>query len=280
MSKPIKITEDCYELIVKDVMEKLKASKNHNGVFNYSYNLTSLKNKDRAQLLFTPTAYIKIRDLVDHFSSEVGWHGTISKTGERQYLVDDIYVYPQYVTGSTVNTEQEEYDAWGQTLSDDIYNRMHFHGHSHVNFAVAPSGTDLEHRRGVISQLRDNDFYVFAIINKKNEWSAAIYDMSCNTLFETEDIDIGVTDVAEDTICFAKNNEVMLKTKTYTPVKSPATKSVTAATSKKEETKKETSKSKKTNTNKQVSMDDMDAYDYYDYLENRKKFWADLGYPY
>lgn len=283
MSKPIRITEDCYQQILKDVQEKLASGKMAGGVFNYSYDLSKAGQDKQAKLILTPNAYMKTLELVNHFTSEVGWHGTVERVEGQPatFRLTNILVYPQQVTGATVNTDQEEYQKWGGSLPDEVYNNMHFHGHSHVNFGVSPSSVDLQHREGIISQLKDDDFYIFVIVNKKNDWSIAIYDMPTNTLYETKDVELCVEDVDEDLFTFAENAAKIVKTKTYTASTAAKTDTKTDKVEKEPEKK---AKSAKKDPKPKVSKarqtdfyDDMDAYDYY---EHRKKFWNDLGYPY
>ena len=268
MSKPIRITEDCYELIIEDLKKKLASGKMSGGVFNYSYDFAK-KDGPKAKLCFTPDAYLKTISLVNHFGGEVGWHGVIERgEEENEFIVSDILVYPQLVTGSTVNTDQEEYQNWCQQVPDETFNKMHFHGHSHVNFSVSPSTVDMEHRNKIVSQLGENDFYVFAITNKKGDWSVAIYDMPANKLFETEDVDILVIDASPDLLNFGKNSEAMVKQNTYNAAPARTTALKTDVKERKQDSEKkksEKSKDKLKKTAYQTMMDEMDAYEYDDW---------------
>lgn len=252
MSKPIKITEDVFDKIVEEVKEKLKKDKMSNGQFEYKCNLSSI-NKDRATLMFTPTAYIKMKGLVEDFTSEIGWHGTVERIDEHTWLVDDIYVYPQTVSSATVTTDPNEYLDWTESLPDEVFNKLHFHGHSHVNFAVNASSVDMAHRDEIVSQLREDDFYIFVIVNKKNEWSSVIYDMAQNILYESKDIDLTLTDVSEDTLTFSEDSKKLVKqNKTVAATTKPAAaKAASKQTSKKKE---------KDSFGWQYEMDDMDWY--------------------
>ena len=55
------------------------------------------------KIYMTADAYAKMRALVDKMSKEVGWYGTVKQMPglESTYLIDDILVYPQKVTGVT-----------------------------------------------------------------------------------------------------------------------------------------------------------------------------------
>ena len=93
--------------------------------------------------------------------------------------------------------------------------------HSHVNMGVSPSGTDMGHREKIVSQLMDEDYYIFMIWNKSLKWSAAIYDMPSNALYDTEDIDVMVRfadgTTAGDVIQDLKDKVAVSKPVTYTP---------------------------------------------------------------
>ena len=53
----------------------------------------------------TVNAYQKILTLVKEFSSEVAWHCTVEHpTGTNAYLITDVLVFPQEVTGATANS--------------------------------------------------------------------------------------------------------------------------------------------------------------------------------
>jgi hypothetical protein len=96
-----------------------------------------MTNNDRnAVVWFTLKAYRKTLALVTEFSDEVGWHGAVSRLGVNEFVIEDIFVYPQQVTGSTVSTEQAAYTEWLYGLDDDTFGKIRMQGHSHVNIAI------------------------------------------------------------------------------------------------------------------------------------------------
>lgn len=210
MAKQIVMTEDMYENILRDVLEQLRKQKSSDGVFKYSASVGKLEGR-RTKLVFSPGAYIKMMELVHGYATEVGWQGTMTRT-EDGFLVEDVFVYPQQVNGTQVLTDDGEYNDWLQSLPDEIFNKLRFHGHSHVNFGVFASQTDLNDRQGVVSQLGPEDFYAFVIVNKKQEISCAIFDMRDNVLYETADVDISVSGV-DNVFSFKKESEKLVKTR-------------------------------------------------------------------
>ena len=59
----------------------------------------------------TTEAYLQINLLVNQSSNELAWHGVVEKINN-DYLISRILVYPQTVTGTTVDADEEEYAKW------------------------------------------------------------------------------------------------------------------------------------------------------------------------
>lgn len=162
------------------------------------------KIESKATLFFTETAWAKMQYLVAVYDTEAAWHGVVKriKDGESNFVVTDILVYPQEVSGATVNTDQTKYQEWLYSLDDDTFNNLKFQGHSHVNMATSPSPTDLDHQQSLVAQLDHSMFYIFVIWNKSNQRTVMIYDMAANTLFENGDVDVKV--IQDDSVGFLK----------------------------------------------------------------------------
>lgn len=143
-----------------------------------------------AELIFLESAYRKMRALVEEFSGEVGWHGTVNRLGEGRYLVTDIIVYPQTVTGVTVTTDQGEYNQWLMSQPDEIFNNLRLQGHSHVRMSVSPSGVDEALYSSLLSQLEGDMFYVVMITNKRHEYMVRIYDLQVGGVFEEAKVSV------------------------------------------------------------------------------------------
>ena len=189
MAHRIKMTEDRIEKALSDARSALQQQKFAEEIMTIKLDPAKVENA-RTRLAFTAIAWNKINYLVHHFDSEVGWYGTVTKGAFGGYLVEDILVYPQTVTGGTVTTDEMELDKWYGSLDDNTFNRKRFHGHSHVNFQPMPSSTDMKDREGKLADLPEDDFFIFMIINKKGEFTCDIYDLEDNVHYETEDIDV------------------------------------------------------------------------------------------
>ena len=216
--RPFKVTPEMHDRLMEKFSAHLKAASMTSNTISFSEIFSDVKNKDKVFITFSMKAYIKMRDLVDRFSSEVGWFGFIDKISDLEYHITDICIYPQLVTGSTV---KETNDPWDDDMPIEQIKRRHFHGHSHVNMAVSPSGTDMKHRDDQVAMVKSDSFYFFMITNKKCDWSAALFDLANNVVYNTDDIlidvDLGDGEMLTDFIDDAKK---MIKTSTPAAVKS------------------------------------------------------------
>lgn len=173
-------------------LEKTSKDAKFDGKVKFDFDFAKVEEK--AILYFTETAWMKMQYLIAVFGSECAWHGVVERHGEdkSEFIVKDILVYPQQVTGATVTTDQKEYEDWMNDLDDETFNALKFHGHSHVNMGVTPSSVDNEHQRGIVSQLNDSQFYIFGIFNKSGNRWLKIFDMKRNIAFEKDDIEVKI----------------------------------------------------------------------------------------
>lgn len=146
---------------------------------------------------------MKIFALVHTYSTEVEWHGVVERTAADAFYIKDVLVFPHKVTGATVISDQTEYEKWLDTLDNETFNALRFHGHSHVNMGVTPSGVDMTYRHNILNNFgmpsaTSDLFYIFLIFNKRGDISGEIYDLQNNALYSkstnTDEIDIVVED--------------------------------------------------------------------------------------
>ena len=218
MSKKIKLSEEEIMKYVTDIYDKLKAGKFFDGGIHINENIPDCD--DVATLKFSPIAYIKMRALVKDFETEVQWHGVVERIDKTTFLVKDILLFPHEVSSATVVSNQKEYEAWLDTLDDETFNHLRFHGHSHVRMAVNPSGTDMNYRKNVlqgISPQDDNAFYIFIIMNKEECISGEIYDLENNIIYSGKS-DISFEIDGFDRTDFLENAHKLATKPVYTPV--------------------------------------------------------------
>lgn len=216
MSKPIKLTDDLINAIQKEFVDSIKKAKMFDGKLNYTKNF-KWDGRDNASIVFSATAFAKMTMLVQNFESEVAWHGVAyrDETDKSRFHISDILVYPQVVTGATVNTDQEAYQTWLYAHDDEVFKNIRMQGHSHVNMGTTPSGVDATHQEKILSQIGENMFYIFMIWNKKFDRNIRIFDMANNTLYETEEINVYIGDDNCDLAAFLNNAKSLVKAKTY-----------------------------------------------------------------
>lgn len=234
MAKPIYLAEDMIESILEEVKKDLQDVRMMSGGLQItkSYDYT---DKRSAKLVFTPMAYWKYRALVNYYSTEVGWHGLVTREDDNTFKVYDILIYPQVVTGATVNTDDEEYAKWMMALTDEQANDLHFHGHSHVRMGVTPSTVDLDHQKRILSSLDKDSFYIFMITNKSDDDNYWIYDLKNNIKYEKADIVMSVEGVdTYEIMSMVENSKKNVVEKSYsissTKTTTTSTKATTAST--------------------------------------------------
>lgn len=220
MAKLIKMTPEyiksCKDDFQKEFEKAVSNIKVSDGKLQFTRTIGQVDRK--ATVLFSAKAYLKMTALIREFGDEVAWHGTAYRYDDETkdvYIVDDILVYPQVVTGATVNTDQEKYQTWLMSQSDDVFNNIRFQGHSHVNMGVSPSGVDTSHQEKIVEQLEDDMFYIFMIWNKRHDVFSKIYDMKKNIMFESSDVTVDVVSDGERMSEFMKNAKAIVEKRTY-----------------------------------------------------------------
>ena len=258
MSRLIKLTENEKEEIAKSVLDAVFKAKSLDGKIEVSAKLPEIERT--AHIFFTAAAYAKMVSLIMVSDKEVGWYCTAERYGELNddiYIIDDVLVFPQEVTGVTVDSDDEARVEWFDSLPVEVLTKIKCDCHSHVNMSTGPSGTDVKDMESVLKNLGEDQYRIFMIWNKKLEFSCRIYDMEKNICFETKDVMVDVIDVRINE--FLSTAKAMVRNKVSSPVKYTG---ATAAAKKTAEPKKETktTKSSKASTKKAAPK----AYDYYD----------------
>ena len=215
MSKYIKFTPELIDKMRQEFDAALSSAKMVGGEFTFKKTLSNVDAK--ATLRFTDHAFLKMFTLVQSFDKEIAWHCVADRTeNENEYLISDVLVYPQTVTGVTVEMDTAEYAKWienGVLAGDERFFKLHAQGHSHVNMSTSPSGTDLQHQRGILEDLRPNGFYIFMIWNKRGEYTLWIYDLEKNIVFENKDITLEIGESGDEFSAFLKEAKEIVKAK-------------------------------------------------------------------
>lgn len=142
----------------------------------------------KAKIVITKNAWDKMTQLIEQCDKEVAWHAMVEKETSNKYIITDVMVFPQTVTGCTVTSDQKEYTDWIMGLSDEDFEKLRCHMHSHVNMGVSPSGVDTKYQNELIQN--EENFYIFMIWNKKGTHWCTIVDILENILYFDEDIEV------------------------------------------------------------------------------------------
>lgn len=191
MSRKIKLTEEDIDQMMIEFKQNLLGVRFDSDKVTYTAN-TQLKEVEKAKLYFTPEAYCKMTTLIKCCEKEIAWHGIVDRNEEGAYIISDIMMYPQEITGATVTSNDEKYPMWLMKHTDEVFNKIRFQGHSHVNFGATPSGVDTTLYANMLQTLEDNDFYIFFIMNKRSEYWVQIYNLAENIVYDKNDVDMAI----------------------------------------------------------------------------------------
>lgn len=185
MAKYIYLNDKAKKSIQKEFINWLDGLKANNERFKPKLDITPTV---KPIIRFNDMAYIKLRFLLANFDKEVGFYGLVKHIEPEEYLIYDIKVYPQRVTGATVTTNEIELGKWYDTLTDEEFADKRMQGHSHVNMSPNPSSVDLEDRKLKLNDLNNDDYFIFFIFNKSLKFTVDLYQMAENIHYETDDI--------------------------------------------------------------------------------------------
>lgn len=148
-----------------------------------------LQSTSPCEIVYSEKAWMKTILLVENRDLEVGWHGVVRRSeSPNVFIVDDILIFPQKVTSTSTEPEDEDYVSWQDSLDAETFNKVRLYGHSHVNMSVAPSSTDMKYREDLLTDV--DDFYIFQIFNKKGYISSHVYDVREGVRYENPNVNV------------------------------------------------------------------------------------------
>lgn len=189
--KTLNLTEERKAEILKEFTDMLNGKKVVAGG-TITFDVGSGKAKEKQLIAYSPDAWIKLQQLLKSYSSEVAWHCLVDKVEDGMYHVEDLIVYPQIVTGVTVDTDDEAYTKFLIDLPFEQAQKMRMQCHSHVNMGVSPSGTDLTNQKEIVEGSSRKGFYIFQIWNKSGSCHSTIYDFDAGVMYENSEIEVAV----------------------------------------------------------------------------------------
>ena len=143
----------------------------------------------KPKLYITPLAEAKMASITRLSKGEVAWHGYTERPSADLFIIKDILLFPQEVSSATVTSDEDAYTKWYIDHFDE-FDRIRFHGHSHVNMSVSPSSTDMTYREEMLKGMNGSGYYIFLIRNKKGEKEIQIYDYDTGAVYDEDDIEV------------------------------------------------------------------------------------------
>lgn len=128
----------------------------------------------------------QIKYIVDNSPKEVGWWGTVEKMDNGDYLITEIFVPKQTVSGSETDITPEAMAELAMQLINEGKDTgtLYYWGHSHVNMGVGPSGQD---EAQVKAFLLDCPLFIREIRNKSNLSKVDVYDVEAGVVYQCVD---------------------------------------------------------------------------------------------
>ena len=191
--KQIKILPEEIEKILREIRSELaRPAFNRSVSVKFSNKPKEKPAEEKAVVYITELARLKMDALVDKFDTEIGWYGVTERLqGDgNAFLVSDVLVYPQTVTGANIESDPVKEAEWFQSLDADILRKIRFQGHSHVRMGTSPSSTDCALYDRLLSMT--DDFYIFMITNKRGEHTVFVCDIENNVMYENADVEVKI----------------------------------------------------------------------------------------
>lgn len=265
----LKLSQSERENYINALNRKLEKC-NKVSAFNFSikdYIKEDFKNVKKPTIIIEPHVYVAMMELVKQNDVECSWHCLVHRNLEDMvFTLYELLVFPQINSGAATATDDEEYERWmAKFLLDENFpiEDLRMHGHSHVNMAVFSSSTDDAYQKDILTNIKDGDYYIFMILNKKMEIAIYLYDLNQQIMFDTKDINLQIRYDSMEDIRSWVASEIKEKC-----IKKIANKKPLANYSKKNYVK---------DYEKQESFD-FDPYDpLYDFLGEYKKFGGKNG---
>ena len=134
-------------------------------------------------VLYTPEVWAVIQLAVAECSKEVGWLGTVQVLESGDYLIDQVFIPEQFVTGAETDIDAQTMAALAQEIiaAGDDPGRLMYWGHSHVNMGVSPSGQD---ETQIEAYLADQPVMIRGIYNKKGDAKVDVFDRNQGVVFQ------------------------------------------------------------------------------------------------
>ena len=136
----------------------------------------------------TTEASRKMNAYIQECNEELAWLCVVERMDETTFRIEDVMLFEQEVTAVTANICEKALNDFGsmliQTGRTDLFNKIRGWGHSHVNMAVSPSGTDEDTFKQFYSTC---EYFIRLIGNKKGEMRLDLVDCERKLQFDNLD---------------------------------------------------------------------------------------------
>lgn len=144
-----------------------------------------MKNK-QPMIYIDNNAMNKMEQYIKQVNNEVGWLGTVVKSG-LNFLIKDVYLFKQEVHGATTEITTDGLNDFAMELMStedgmEVWNDMKMWGHSHVNMSTSPSSQD--DKQMELFESGGNDFFIRLIANKQGSKKFDLYDYVTGIIYE------------------------------------------------------------------------------------------------
>lgn len=228
--KKLRMTPEEKDALMRQIRDKFELDcKADIGTFDFTkkdveeFIKTSLQVESKGRPLIGVSAdiYCKMMTLVQQSPTEISWHALVKRNKDKNvYLIYDLLLFPQINGATSTTTDEDKFAEWQMDLIKDPkfpYEDLRCHMHSHVNMAVFSSGVDDQYQKDILTNLKDGDYYLFLVLNKRSEICILLYDYETYTLYETEDVDFVIMDAKGESITHWANKQVREYCETMKP---------------------------------------------------------------
>ncbi len=136
------------------------------------------------KILLSPRAFLDMFYISEACEDEVSWLGTVRELGESSYLIEEVFLFKQEVTGVSTEIDQDDLgrffnDLLAQPNGQEKAASILFWGHVHPGSFTSPSGVD-EAQMRVFSH---SPWFIMGIFTRSGRAEFTFFDYSRGVRF-------------------------------------------------------------------------------------------------
>lgn len=136
-------------------------------------------------ILISQLAYEKMYHCVNCCDAEISWLGSVKELDNEMFLIEDIFLMKQEVSMAHTVMDEEELAKFAREIlnmpeGDELFNKIRFWGHSHVEMDTDPSGQD-DNQMELFKEAKC-PYFIRGIFNKEGsaKFDLFYYDKLCS----------------------------------------------------------------------------------------------------